>query len=82
MTITYLASEWPPNFEKWPVKSCYAQTFVLAFQILISDFVRLYWLQGLTALCETGEGERAYFIAGVISVNYMLCMPYWGLKSL
>ena len=22
-TTTYLASEWPPNFVKWPVKSCY-----------------------------------------------------------
>ena len=33
MTFTELATEWTPNFVKCLVKSCYARTFVLTFQI-------------------------------------------------
>ena len=33
MINTSLTAEWPPSFAQWPVKSCYARTFILAFQI-------------------------------------------------
>ena len=67
MIITYLVSECPPDLLKWPIKSCYAQTFVLAFQILFlvnvtfTCMCNVYDMQGLQHTCvvEKCGGRKA-----------------------
>jgi hypothetical protein len=47
LTVTTITYGWPPNHMEWLMKSCYARTFILAFQI------PYFWL------CQSDAGTIA-----------------------